>query len=267
MTNTTSEKQEKCNKYYGFYRGTVVQQLTNGFCKIRIPGVLAYDDVDKLPPAESATDIAGGTGKNGTFSYPDVNSTVWCFFEQGDVNRPVYFAGSHSHMVGWSSKNVAVAEQQNIEGYTLAKVTAVGKTMSHDNASINMSSALNTNTQKIENTKIELAVQYNSELAENVTETFDDTNENNRVIHVAAGIVLDNATGKVTINAANTIELNAPNIIINSKNLGKSGTITLHSDNITADAAEEIKFTNNVFTNKSDAVINLKAANEWQIYT
>jgi len=44
-----------------------------------------YEKVDKLPSAEQASSLAFGAVKgNGMFSYPNIGSVVWCFFERGD---------------------------------------------------------------------------------------------------------------------------------------------------------------------------------------
>lgn len=75
----------------GFWRGVVVDNndpLRLGRVKVRVypifEGVLDED----LPWAEPAFSLSG------MFFIPQVNSWVWCFFEQGDYHRPVYFAYS-----------------------------------------------------------------------------------------------------------------------------------------------------------------------------
>ena len=84
------------NDLFGFYRGIVKKHLANGMCKVFIPGVYPreYENhPDSLPDAEQASPLfGGGTGGNGAVSYPDVEATVWCFFQNGDQNLPVYFA-------------------------------------------------------------------------------------------------------------------------------------------------------------------------------
>lgn len=50
---------------------------------------------DNLPDCEQASSLSFGTNKGlGVFTYPNIGSTVWCFFENGDQNLPVYFASS-----------------------------------------------------------------------------------------------------------------------------------------------------------------------------
>ena len=88
------------NKLTGFYRGKVLKHLSNGFCKIYIPSVYSqelssYKMADNLPSAEQAAPLSFGCNHgNGVFSYPNIGSTVWCFFANGDQNLPIYFAST-----------------------------------------------------------------------------------------------------------------------------------------------------------------------------
>ena len=85
----------------GFYRGKVVQRSSNkhGLLKIWIPGVYPEEWEDQpsmLPDAEPASPLfAGCNNGNGMFSYPNIGSTVWCFFQNEDQNFPVYFAATY----------------------------------------------------------------------------------------------------------------------------------------------------------------------------
>lgn len=78
----------------------MLKHLSSGYCKIYIPGVYpekwnSYDKADELPSAEQASPICFGANTgNGVFSYPNIGSAVWCFFQNGDQNLPVYFASS-----------------------------------------------------------------------------------------------------------------------------------------------------------------------------
>ena len=88
----------KFQRLNGFYRGTVLQHLSNGMCKVFVYGVFPDEwrsAPDMLPPAEQASALfAGSNSGNGVFSYPNIGATVWCFFANGDQNQPVYFASS-----------------------------------------------------------------------------------------------------------------------------------------------------------------------------
>lgn len=89
------------NRCPGFYRGKVVQRSSNkhGLLKIWIPGVYPdewEDQPSMLPDAEPASPLfAGCNNGNGMFSYPNIGSTVWCFFQNEDQNFPVYFAATY----------------------------------------------------------------------------------------------------------------------------------------------------------------------------
>ena len=91
------------NMYPGMYRGVVVnnddKEFNRGRCKVYIPGIyperFKEDDGALLPWAEPCQPLfCGGGGdmhNNGTFQCPDKDSTVWLFFENNDIQRPVMF--------------------------------------------------------------------------------------------------------------------------------------------------------------------------------
>jgi uncharacterized protein involved in type VI secretion and phage assembly len=84
------------DKLFGVYFGKVLKHLPHGRCKIFIP--VAYsekyeDEPERLPSARQASPLfAGSYDGNGVFTYPNIGSTVLCFFLNGDVNFPMYFA-------------------------------------------------------------------------------------------------------------------------------------------------------------------------------
>lgn len=84
------------NKLFGFYRGQVLKHCEHGKCKLWIPSVYPIEwrsNPNFIPDAEQAAPLFGGSfGGNGVFSWPDIGSIVWCFFQNGDQNLPVYFA-------------------------------------------------------------------------------------------------------------------------------------------------------------------------------
>lgn len=87
------------NEYFGFYRGTVLDNEDpgeRGRCKVYVYGVydekFAEDKGKRLPWAEPSQPLfCGGYDKNGTFQCPDLSASVWVFFESGDITRPVIF--------------------------------------------------------------------------------------------------------------------------------------------------------------------------------
>ena len=102
-----------------FYRGEVLKCLPRGRCKIFIPGLYPNefrDSPEKLPDAEQATPIFGGSiSGNGIFSYPSVGTIVWCFLENNDQNYPIYFAFSQGGDAS-STKFVDVFPKKDSEG-------------------------------------------------------------------------------------------------------------------------------------------------------
>jgi hypothetical protein len=92
------------NLFSGFYRGKVLYNVDPdklGRIKIEIFGV--FDDIEYqyIPWAVPAFSLGFGSGLGfGNFSVPEVGSFVWCFFEKGDFNQPVYFAEAPSAVYG-----------------------------------------------------------------------------------------------------------------------------------------------------------------------
>lgn len=92
----TVDKTQQGNKARGFYRGTVLKVNDDGTCKVFVPGI--YNNVyslsaDYLPTAYRADPLIGpGTGKDGFYTLPLSGSVVWCFFENEDITKPVYFS-------------------------------------------------------------------------------------------------------------------------------------------------------------------------------
>jgi uncharacterized protein involved in type VI secretion and phage assembly len=75
-------------KYYGKYRGTVVQNVDpeqRGRIQVLVP------DVSNVVPSTWATACVPLAGKSmGTYLVPQVGSGVWIEYEQGDVDFPIW---------------------------------------------------------------------------------------------------------------------------------------------------------------------------------
>ena len=111
-------KDRNQNFYNGFYRAIVENNgadkqitgddkvsdtQTRNRVQVRVLGVHSQNNTDSpedgiptanLPWAEQAAPLMGGFGPSGAgFSMlPEVGSWLWVFFENGNPNRPVYFA-------------------------------------------------------------------------------------------------------------------------------------------------------------------------------
>lgn len=84
-------------KYQGNYRGLVIDDmdpLEAGRIKVKVFGV--HDEVeDNAIPWAIYSDPLMGSGTDfGGFIVPDVGAHVWVFFEEGEPDQPVYWAGA-----------------------------------------------------------------------------------------------------------------------------------------------------------------------------
>jgi uncharacterized protein involved in type VI secretion and phage assembly len=78
-------------KYYGIYRGTVV----NNVDPLQIGRIMAIvPDVGSVTPSTWAMPCVPLAGKQmGTFMVPQIGAGVWIQFEAGDPDRPVWSGG------------------------------------------------------------------------------------------------------------------------------------------------------------------------------
>jgi uncharacterized protein involved in type VI secretion and phage assembly len=78
-------------KYYGIYRGTVVNNIDPmqlGRIMVTVP------DAGGITPSTFAMPCVPLAGKQmGTFMVPQIGSGVWIQFEAGDADRPVWSGG------------------------------------------------------------------------------------------------------------------------------------------------------------------------------
>jgi len=98
------EKVESNLKFYGNYRGLVTgvaDPYYAGRIQVQVYPMLYGVDVALLPWAVPAMPISSGSATGtGTFAVPVVGSYVWCFFENGDIYQPVYFAEAPTATIG-----------------------------------------------------------------------------------------------------------------------------------------------------------------------
>lgn len=113
------EQSKVGTKLVGFYRGEVKKHCANGRCKIFWPSAMptewgenTQEAIDMLPEAEQAAPLfAASHITDGMFSYPDIGTIVWGFFENGDINHPVYFASTLDSTVNASIYNTECNEK------------------------------------------------------------------------------------------------------------------------------------------------------------
>lgn len=174
-----------CEKLQGFYRGIVLKHLSKGKCKIWIPTLHpkewnSYEKADLLPDAEQASPLSFGTNEGlGIFSYPNIGSIVWCFFENGDQNLPVYFATSLGGPKAISQWDVARCMAGN-----------------------------HPNDAYVHHIEVKNSHMYFNEMGLVKIETHDNSSEN------TCTIIMD-SDGNITLDSTSTIVLNSKNIVIN----------------------------------------------------
>jgi uncharacterized protein involved in type VI secretion and phage assembly len=98
-----SLNRRKRRTFEGNFRGEVVDvadPLQAGRVRVRIHGVYDNLTVEQIPWALYADPFMGGSPNAGGFFIPELNSKVWCFFENADFMYPVYFAGAPSMLDG-----------------------------------------------------------------------------------------------------------------------------------------------------------------------
>lgn len=221
-------------KYYGFYRGKVVQLLSHGFCRIEIPAILERVDGDPntLPLAEPAQTIGGGGNTlNGTFTYPAKNSIVWCFFEGGNLERPVYFATSNVKSQSWDQIVVNVNGKNTDNTGDIVYPTS--NMTKFNRSTIEQKLIVDPKTGVKNADSIELTVETIPEIDDLSAENADLIIEKKSPpIPIAATLTMDNKDNSIKLTAKNSIVLEAPNIELRSHCDGKRGSIFLNGDTI-----------------------------------
>jgi len=97
-------------KVGGFHRGVVKDNADpkqQGRVRVCVPTLFEGISTQYLPWAVPAMpfSVGGGAGSGaGCFCVPEVDSTVWCFFEGEDYNQPVYFAAAPDGVHGLPSE-------------------------------------------------------------------------------------------------------------------------------------------------------------------
>lgn len=81
--------QQVQGKYYGKYRGTVVENKDPqhiGRLKLKVPSILGEAETDWALPCMPL----GGAVDQGLFGVPEIDSQVWVEFEEGAFSKPIW---------------------------------------------------------------------------------------------------------------------------------------------------------------------------------
>lgn len=202
-------------KCQGFYRGKVIQHLNYGKCKIFVPSVYPSELENKpemLPDAEQASPLFGGTNNgNGMFSYPNIGTIVWVFFENENQNRPVYFAAT----LGGEIAN----EQQN-EGFMAVRDNvqpdddpAKDTTKNGEDSQQHMINCGDSRITIRESGQIDIKCEDEKEKTK--SRIFMDKTGS---IQIEASQSIQMTTPAMTINAQDQLEINTTTMVIRANN-------------------------------------------------
>lgn len=235
-------------RYDGIYRGAVVDTTDPyqlGRIRIRAYPMFAGIEKEQIPWATPAMPMFTGAGAGfSSFAVPDVETFVFCFFENGDPYQPVYFAEAQTALHGLpafaydnypyskvlQSKNGIICQildkagsekvlvihpkgsyfymdkDGNITAYAHKEANLVAET---DDVNI-VASATNVNVGAKLNVNIQADVDVNITATKsvNVTAGVDAVVQATRHVTVQSG-------KKTTVQAADNVEINsAKNIVI-----------------------------------------------------
>ena len=238
----------------GVYRGKVLQHLSHGYCKIMIHGVYPAEweqFPENLPRAEQASPIFAGTNNgNGTFSYPNIGSTVWCMFANGDQNYPIYFAaalggqnayGQHELVLKpeeeVSERHLVTSGKTHIEWYENGKISAIVE----------------------DPIRTEASVVYNEEDDHLVNRNLQDKVDAEEISNMNCQTVMDNFYDRGTISSSTHLyiptSVNQQSTLTSSQNPQAITSLTINANG--TERFDNQKILNNNLLNSFDALSTL----------
>lgn len=215
------------NEYYGNYRGTVLDNDDpegRGRCKVFVYGV--YDESfldsngENLPWSEPCQPLfCGGGGSqhdNGTFQCPDVSSSVYVFFESGDITKPVMFGQttdkngkfSTDHcLLKWEGMSIDLLRDslQNTNTITISADTTINEIANTNSINRNAGSTI------CDYAPAKISIEAGSGDVE-------INGGNNVYVHAASTIYVD---------AEEVINMTAPTVNVSSMTVNVTGNTTI----------------------------------------
>jgi len=163
--------------FNGFYRGLVVENedpLNSQRVRVRVLGIHSknkdgtvgdYIPDDKLPWAEQAEELVEGC------YIPKVNQYVWIFFENGNHNKPVYFAK---------------CRKANDTSFEIDNLERIGKSRNNETTEINHGDMMVKVAKTVHGTKVEIRNKENNGFIK-----IDSFNGKSRIVLSADVLELD----------------------------------------------------------------------------
>lgn len=144
--------EEMSQRYYGKYRGTVVDTADptkRGRLKVRVPSVMADVEIWAMPCSPYAGD------KIGFFALPPAGTSVWVEFEGGEINQPIW--------AGFFWKDGEIDSADAIEGVAFLKTPGVTIRIDNDAGTVELETSggakitIKSDSIKIEAPEVELS--------------------------------------------------------------------------------------------------------------
>lgn len=182
----------------GLYRGTVIQHLPHGRLKVFIYGVYPDEYLDHpelLPICEQITPLWGGScNGNGSFSYPNIGSTVFVQFANEDVNQPVAIGATLGGENAYNQYNNIKAQDEEVSKKHMF-TTGMAHFQMHESGKI--SSYVQQpfdNDVSIDFSYGDVSCEISADIAQKI--------EANEISHIVCQQVLDNTLGKGEISVS-----------------------------------------------------------------
>jgi uncharacterized protein involved in type VI secretion and phage assembly len=179
-------------KYYGIYRGSVLSNTDpdkTGRIKVQIyPMFRGITDPLLLPWAVPAYPIYEGSGNGiGYFAVPKVGTLIYCMFEAGDCNQPIYMFEAPSKVHGIPASSAT--------SYPNRKVWKT--------------------TNGVEIYVDDQTKTFKASLANGISLTLDQTTNTITLIHSTGSSVIIDPVGQILISSLTNINITGGTVHIN----------------------------------------------------
>ena len=182
----------------GLYRGKVIQHLPHGRLKVFVYGVYPEELInqpDFLPICEQITPLWGGTYQgNGSFSYPNIGSTVWVQFANEDVNYPVVIGATLGGENAYNQYNNIKAQDEEISKKHMF-TTGMAHFQMHESGKISAYvQQPYDNDVTIDFSNGDISCQIDADIAQKI--------EANEISHIVCQNIIDNSLNKGEISVS-----------------------------------------------------------------
>lgn len=182
----------------GLYRGTVIQHLPHGRLKVFIYGVYPdeyFNHPELLPICEQLTPLWGGSANgNGSFSYPNIGSSVFVQFANEDVNQPIAIGATLGGQNAYNQYNNIKAQDEAVSKKHLL-TTGMAHLQMHESGKISAYvQQPYDNDVSVDFSHGDVSCEISADVAKKIDE--------NQLSHIVVQQVLDNSLNKGEISSS-----------------------------------------------------------------